>query len=287
VDLHPARALVFNLLKGSNMRNHLMSVALLSAIGAAGTGASPASAEPTKSTTIVLVHGAYAGSSSWNNVVAELTAKGYPVVAAANPLRSVKGDADYVSSIVKSIKGPVVLVGHSYGGAVIANAANGNDNVKGLVFVSGLAPEAGESAFDLVGRFPGSTLGGALAPDVLLSDGSKDSYIDQSKFWAQFCADVPEAEAINMAVTQRPVTEAALKEPAGQPAWKTLPSWFIYGSLDKNIPPAAHAFMAKRAGAKETVEVKGSSHVVMISHPREVVALIEQAASTKQAALAK
>lgn len=269
------------------MPNHIMTIALLGAVGVSVASALPASAEPTKSTTIILVHGAYAGSSSWNNVVAELVAKGYPVMAAANPLRSVKGDADYVSSLVKSVKGPVVLVGHSYAGSVIANAANGNDNVKGLVFVAGFAPESGESAFDLSGRFPGSTLGAALAPAVALSDGSKDTYIDQSKFWAQFAADVPEAEAVKMAATQRPVTEAALSEPAGQPAWKTVPSWFIYGSLDKNIPAAVHAFMAKRAGAKETIEVKGASHVVMISHPREVVAMIEKAALAKQAALAK
>lgn len=269
------------------MRNYIMGLALLSAIGVTGTAAPSAFAETTKATTIILVHGAYAGSSSWNNVVADLVAKGYPVIAAANPLRSVKGDADYVSSIVKAIKGPVVLVGHSYAGSVIANAANGNDNVKGLVFVAGFAPEAGESAIDLSGRFPGSTLGAALAPAVPLSDGNKDSYIEQSKFWAQFAADVPEAEAVKMAATQRPITEAALAELAGQPAWKTLPSWFIYGSLDKNIPAAVHAFMAKRAGAKETIEVKGASHVVMISHPREVVALIEQAASAKHAAFAK
>lgn len=269
------------------MRNHIMSVALLSAIGAAGAAASPAYAEPTKGTTIVLVHGAYAGSSSWNGVIADLVGKGYPVIAAANPLRSVKGDADYLSSIVKSIKGPVVLVGHSYAGSVVANAANGNDNVKGLVFVAGFAPEAGESAIDLSGRFPGSTLGAALAPAVPLSDGSKDSYIEPSKYWAQFAADVPEAEAVKMAATQRPITEAALAEPAGQPAWKTVPSWFIYGALDKNIPAAVHAFMAKRAGAKDTIEVKGASHVVMISHPREVAAMIEQAASAKHAALAK
>lgn len=268
------------------MRNRIMSVALLSAIGV-GTAAATASAEPTKGATIILVHGAYAGSSSWNNVVAELTTKGYSVIAAANPLRSVKGDADYVSSIAKSIRGPVVLVGHSYAGSVISNAAVGNDNVKGLVFVAGFAPEAGESAIDLSGRFPGSTLGAALSPSVALSDGNKDSYIDQSKFRAQFAADVPEADAISMAATQRPITEAALAEPAGQPAWKTVPSWFIYGSLDRNIPPAVHAFMAKRAGAKETVEVKGASHVVMISHAREVAAMIEQAASAKHAALAK
>lgn len=269
------------------MRKPIMGLAVLAAVSAAASASLPAMAEPTKATTIVLVHGAFAESASWNSVITDLVARGYPVVAAANPLRSVKGDADYVSSIVKSISGPVVLVGHSYAGSVISNAANGNDNVRALVFVAGFAPEAGESAADLSGRFPGGTLGAALAPAVAQSDGSKDVYIDQSKFHAQFAADVSAAEAVQMAATQRPILEAALGEKAGQPAWKTVPSWFIYGELDKNIPAAVHAFMAERAGAKKAIEVKGASHVVMISHPHEVSALIEQAASAKQAALAK
>jgi pimeloyl-ACP methyl ester carboxylesterase len=228
--------------------------------------------------TVVLVHGAFAGSSSWNNVVAKLLAEGYPVVAVANPLRGVKSDAIYVASLIDSITGPVILVGHSYGGNVISYAAVGKSQVKALVFVSGVAPDAGESASTLVGKFPGSTLGPTLAPPVVLADGSKDLYIMQDKYHAQFAADVPLKDSKLMAATQRPITEAALNESGGTPAWKTIPSWFLYGSLDKNIPPAVHAFMAKRAGAKRAVEVKGASHVVMISHPDALVKLIDEAA---------
>jgi pimeloyl-ACP methyl ester carboxylesterase len=231
--------------------------------------------------TVVLVHGAFAESSSWNGVAAQLLAQGHPVVAAANPLRGVKSDAAYVASILKSIAGPIVLVGHSYGGLVISAAASGNTNVTSLVYVAAFAPEAGESALDLSGRFPGSTLGPALAPPVALPDGGKDLSIQQEKFWAQFAADVSEDEAKLMAATQRPITEAALAEAAGEPAWKSLPSWFIYGDLDKNIPAAAHAFMAERAGSRETREIKGASHVVMISHPDDVAELILHAATAR------
>ena len=229
--------------------------------------------------TVVLVHGAFAESSSWNPVIAKLLAKGYPVVAVANPLRGVKSDASYVASMLDAISGPVILVGHSYGGNVISVAATGKSNVKALVYVSGLAPDLGESASALVGKFPGSTLGPTLAPPVTLADGSKDLYILQDKFHAQFAADVPAREAKLMAATQRPIVAAAFDEPAGAPAWKTIPSWFLYGSLDKNIPPAVHAFLAKRAGAKETVEVKGASHVVMMSHPDALLKLIDDAAA--------
>jgi pimeloyl-ACP methyl ester carboxylesterase len=229
--------------------------------------------------TVVLVHGAFAESSSWNRVSAKLLAKGYPVVAIANPLRSVKGDASYLASLLDSIHGPVILVGHSYGGTVITVAATGKSNVKALVYVSGLAPDLGETASGLVGKFPGSTLGPTLSPPVILADGSKDLYISQDKFHAQFAADLPANEAKLMAVTQRPIPEAAFNEPAGAPAWKTIPSWFLYASLDKNIPPAVHAFMAKRAGAKEAVEIKGASHVVMMSHPDALIKLIDAAAA--------
>jgi len=229
--------------------------------------------------TVVLVHGAFAESSSWNPVTAKLLAKGYPVVAVANPLRSVKGDASYLASLLDSIPGPVILVGHSYGGTVISVAATGKKNVKALVYVSGLAPDLGETASALVGKFPGSTLGPTLAPPVILADGSKDLYILQQKFHAQFAADLPAAEANLMATTQRPIPEAAFNEAAGEPAWKTIPSWFLYGSLDKNVPAAVHAFMAKRAAAKEIVEIKGASHVVMMSHPGALVKLIDDAAA--------
>jgi pimeloyl-ACP methyl ester carboxylesterase len=231
--------------------------------------------------TIILVHGAFAESASWNAVAGRLLHDGYQVLAVANPLRSVKTDAAYLSSIIQSEPGPVVLVGHSYGGAVISAAADPQGKVKALVFVSGLAPDIGESGGSIGARFPEGTLGQALAPPVLLADGSRDLYILPAKFWSQFAADVPKEEADEMAATQRPVTEAALNEPAVSAAWKTVPSWFIYGSLDKNIPPSAHAFMAHRAHARETIEIKGSSHVVMISHPAEVAALIERAAIAK------
>jgi pimeloyl-ACP methyl ester carboxylesterase len=235
---------------------------------------------PATKPTIVLVHGAFAESSSWNRVVKLLLAEGYPVVAAANPLRGLRSDSDYVATIFKSIDGPIVAVGHSYGGSVITNAAFGNSSVKALVYVAALAPDEGESAAAINGRFPGSTLGPTLALPIALPGGGKDLYIQQDKFPAQFSADVPKAEAKLMAATQRPVTELALTEASGPAAWKTIPSWFIFGSLDKNIPEAAHKFMAQRANAKETVELPGASHVVMVSQPNAVAALIKKAAQS-------
>lgn len=229
--------------------------------------------------TVVLVHGAFADSSSWNRVVTLLEKDGYPVVAVANPLRGVRSDGEYVARVVKTVKTPVVLVGHSYGGSVISDAAAGVGNVKALVFVAAFAPEKGESAVDLSSKFPGSTLAPTLADPVVLSGGEKDLYIDQSKFQAQFAADVPAAAARLMAVAQRPITDAALGEPAPEAAWKAIPSWFIYGDADKNIPPKTLQWMADRANSRKTVAVAGASHVVMISHPGEVAKLIEEAAA--------
>lgn len=228
--------------------------------------------------TVVLVHGAFADSSSWNGVVKILEKDGYSVVSAANPLRGVKSDAQSVASVLKSIKTPVILVGHSYGGPVISEAAYGTSNVKSLVFVAAFAPDVGETAAELSGRFPGGTLAPTLAAPVELADGGKDLYIQQDKFHDQFAADVPEEDARLMAAAQRPITVAALNEPATDPAWKTIPSWFVYGDKDKNIPPQAQAFMAERAHSKQTVVVKGASHVVMVSHPKTVAELIEKAA---------
>jgi pimeloyl-ACP methyl ester carboxylesterase len=233
--------------------------------------------------TIVLVHGAFAESASWNKVARNLRARSFPVIAVANPLRGVKSDAAYVAATVASVKGPVVLVGHSYGGSVISAAADGKANVKALVFVAAFAPEVGESALDLSGKFPGSTLGPALAPPVLLPDGGTELYILQDKFSKQFAADVPSAAASLMARSQRPITEDALREAAPAAAWKTVPSWFIYGDRDRNIPPAALAFMAERAGSMKTVVVKGGSHVVMISKPNAVSRLIVEAAEADAA----
>jgi pimeloyl-ACP methyl ester carboxylesterase len=242
----------------------------------AGATAQSKEAKPT----IVLVHGAFAESSSWDAVIARLTKDGYVAIAAANPLRSVASDASSVSAVVHSIKGPVVLVGHSYGGPVITGAANGNSNVKALVYVAGFMPDTGESAFTLSAKFPGSTLASALAP-VALPDGTQDLYIQPAKFHLQFAADVSDEQATLMASTQRPVTEAALTEPSGKAAWKTLPSYVIYGSEDRNIPPAVLHFMAERAHARKTIVIDGASHALMVSHPDEVTALIEEAASAK------
>ncbi|MDB5397408.1 MAG: Alpha/beta hydrolase, partial [Rhodospirillales bacterium] len=254
---------------------------VLSTIGALNMPMGIAAAATPESTkpTIVLIHGALADSSSWDGAISMLQADGYTVIAAPDPLRSLKSDSDYVSGIIKNVKGPVVLVGHSYGGSIITNAAIGADNVKALVYVAAYAPEAGENAFDLTGKYPGSTLPGALAVPIALADGAHDLYVQQDKFHPVFAADVPEKQAKLMAATQRPVTDVALKDASGAPAWKSIPSWFVYGSADKVIPPAAHAFMAQRAGAKETIVVRGASHVVMISHPSVVATLIEKAAA--------
>jgi pimeloyl-ACP methyl ester carboxylesterase len=256
----------------------LNKIILIGALMSSITGAAYAEQKPT----IVLVHGAFAESNSWDGVVKILEKDGYKVVGAANPLRGVKADADYVSSILSSIKEPVVLVGHSYGGSVISNAANGHSNVKGLVYVAAFAPEAGESAVELSGKFSGSTLAPTLAPPVDLTDGGKDLYIDQDKFHDQFAADVPQAQARLMAAAQRPIKDTALSEPAGNPAWKSVPSWFVYGDQDKNIPPAAQAWMAERAHSKQTVVIKGGSHVIMVSHPDIVSNLIENVATAPQ-----
>lgn len=228
--------------------------------------------------TIVLVHGAFAESSSWNNVLAPLIDEGYPVLAVANPLRGVAFDAAYLRAILSSITGAIVCVGHSYGGCVISNAATGNPSVKSLVFVGAFAPDEGESAAQLAGRYEGGTLGETLE-SVPLPDGTNDLYIRQEVYHQQFAADSSVADAVVMAATQRPVVEAALNEPSAQPAWRDIPSWFLFGSEDKNIPVAVHRFMAERAGSRETVELLGGSHTVAIPEAARVVDLIRKAAN--------
>lgn len=254
-------------------------IAMMIAGLAFAASSGPAAAAPRRqAATIVLVHGAFAESASWNQVAQRLQGDGFHVVAAANPLRGVQADAQYVGALAASIAGPVVLVGHSYAGSVISDPAAAPDNVRALVFVSAFAPDAGETALALTARFPGSSLGAALAAPVPLPDGSHDLYVDQQRFPGQFAADVPPRDAALMAATQRPVRDAALAEPSREPTWKRLPSRFIYGSADRNIPAAAMAFMAARAGARSTTVIPGASHVVMISHSGEVVATIEAAA---------
>jgi pimeloyl-ACP methyl ester carboxylesterase len=215
--------------------------------------------------TIVLVHGAFAESASWNRVIYPLITAGHRVVAVANPLRGVASDAAAVSDVVRAIDGPVVLVGHSYGGAVITNVDPDAGEIAALVYVAGFAPESGETCFSLSSMFPGSTLAGTLEP-VLRADGTTDLAIAQHRFRTQFCADVPAPEATLMATTQRPVTKEALLEPSGErPLWKELPSSFVFGELDRNIPAAVQRFMADRAGAQRAIDVPGASHALVIS----------------------
>jgi len=227
--------------------------------------------------TVVLVHGAFAESASWDGVIARLQGHGYKAVAAANPIRSVSGDADFLASILDAIEGPIVLVGHSYGGAVMSNAALGKGNVEALVFVGAFAPEEGENIGELSSRYPGATLGETLW-SVPLADGSTDLYIRQELYHRQFAEDVPAERTALMAVGQRPLRDVAVNEASGPPAWRSVPSWFVFGELDKNIPAASHRFMAERAGAREVVEIEGASHAVGVSHPEEVADIILRAA---------
>lgn len=221
---------------------------------------------------IVLVHGAFAESTSWTSIIEKLLAQSLDVTAVANPLRSLAGDAAYVRDVVDGIGGPVILVGHSYGGAVITEAAADNPAVVALVYVGAFAPAHQENAFDLSAKFPGSTLGAALNA-YPVSSGGNELAIRPDLFHDQFAADVPAAVAAVMATVQRPVTQAALVEglPTEQPAWTTLPSWFVFGDQDRNIPVELHRFMAERADARATTEIVGASHALSVSTPDAVV----------------
>ncbi|HET6989439.1 MAG TPA: alpha/beta hydrolase [Kribbella sp.] len=230
--------------------------------------------------TIVLVHGAFADASGWSGVAERLRDDGYPVLAPANPLRTLSGDADYIASVLASIEGPIILVGHSYGGAVITNAARGIANVKALVYISAFAPDEGEDIFALTGKFPGSLLPANTLtrtyPDGTPEPGV-DVYLSLQHFREVFAADVPARTTELMAVEQRPLALAAGNEASGaSPAWATIPSWYLAGRDDMAIPFAAQQFMAKRANS-HLVEVT-ASHVPMISKPGEVTDLIVDAA---------
>lgn len=260
------------------MRRLLNAAAMIAIALAWSTPVAAQSTDEPARPVIVLVHGAFAESSSWEPVISRLERDGFRVIAAANPLRGVANDSAAVAAIVRSVEGPVVLVGHSYGGTVITQAANGNGNVRALVYVAGFAPDRAESSLALSARFPGSTLGDALSR-VALPNGSEDLYIRSDRFHAQFAADLSPAQAAVMAATQRPVTLAALEEVSGEPAWRTVPTYMIYGSEDRNIPPRVMAFMAERARARRTVVVQGASHALMMSQPARVAEIIEEAAA--------
>jgi pimeloyl-ACP methyl ester carboxylesterase len=229
--------------------------------------------------TVVLVHGAFAESAGWDSVIGTLLEADVAVIAAANPLRGLASDARAIGDVVRSIDGPVVLVAHSYGGAVISNVDDGAGDIVGLVYVNGFAPASGENCFGLAGRFPGSMVGEATVRPVPRSDGTTDLYISADSFHEVFCADVPGPQAARMAATQRPATQEALVEPSGdRPLWSSVPSWFVIGEEDNIIPAALQRFQAERAGAQRTLELAGASHAALVSHPDAVVELILEAA---------
>jgi pimeloyl-ACP methyl ester carboxylesterase len=245
------------------------------------------------SSTLVLVHGAFAESASWNRMIHLMMGRdhrivapfhhGHRVIAVANPLRGLAADAASIADLVRTVDGPVVLVGHSYGGAVISNVPADAGDITGLVYVAGFAPGPEETCAALAAQFPGSTLSDTLQP-VPRTDGTTDLYITQDRFHAQFCADVPASDAALMAETQRPVTQEALTEPSGdQPLWRAVPSWFVFGEEDRSIPAAVQHFMAERAGARRTVAVPGASHAIAVSQPDIVAQVILQAAELRTA----
>jgi pimeloyl-ACP methyl ester carboxylesterase len=258
----------------------LLAVPALSAATPAGSAsaANATTASVTPSTprpTVVLVHGAFADSSSWDAVISRLERRGYPVIGVANPLRGLAGDSAYVSSVLDTIPGPVILVGHSYGGAVITDAAVGHPNVKALVYIAAFAPDQGESGLAILGEYPGSQLPPALT--VRPFPGGQDAYVNPADFRQVFAADVPAGKARLMAAGQRPVALAAFAEPSSTPAWKTIPSWFLVAGADHAIPPAAEQAMALRAGSHTEV-IRGASHAVLVSHPGATAHVIEAAA---------
>jgi len=230
--------------------------------------------------TIVLVHGAFAESASWDRVIDPLMEHGHAVVAAANPLRGLATDAAAVSDLVRTIDGPVVLVAHSYGGAVMSNVDPDAGDIVGLVYANAFAPDAGENCFQLAAMFPGSMLGEQTSRPVPRSDGTTDLYVASEPFHEIFCADLPAPRAALMCATQRPATQEALVEPSGErPLWKRVPSWFLIGEQDHTIPAALQHFMAERAGARRTVEIPGASHAAAVSNPGPAAELILQAAA--------
>jgi pimeloyl-ACP methyl ester carboxylesterase len=237
------------------------------------------------SCTIVLVHGAFAESASWDGVIEPLEAEGHRVIAAANPLRGLATDAAAVSDLVRTIEGPVILVAHSYGGAVISNVDYDAGEIAGLVYVNGFAPESGENCFQLAAMFPGSMLGEETARPVSRSDGTTDLYVAPDSFHDIFCQDVSAQQAALMAVTQRPATQEALVEPSGEnPLWKRVPSWFLIGEEDRIIPAALQRYMAERARAQRTVAVEGASHGMPVSRPDATVHPVLEAAALRVAA---
>lgn len=270
---------------GATLAGLAAATVLTQSAQATDVAATSSAAKPT----VVLVHGAWSDASSWKGVTKRLQADGYKVTAPAVPLRGLSGDANYLADYLKTISGPIVLVGHSYGGSVITQAAAGNSHVSALVYVAAFAPDKGENASALTAKFPGSHISDdasaqiptALNPVPFNDNGTTnvDLYIKADKFRDVFLSDsVSSSQAAVLAAAQRPVTPQALGEPTGTPAWKTIPSWYLVAGNDHLIPPAAERFMAQRAHA-HTSEVD-APHDVLLTNPSTVSHVIEQAART-------
>ncbi|WP_197700307.1 alpha/beta hydrolase [Micromonospora echinaurantiaca] len=259
-----------------------IGVATVPLVAAAPAAASRStSGQDASKPTIVLVHGAFADASGWAAVTKRLLGCGYPVHAPANPLRGLHSDAEYLRMFLSTITGPVVLVGHSYGGAVITNAAVGSHNVKALVYIAAYALDEGEAvaaANDLGGGHSDLINHVVLRPFPGAGEGDADGYIDRAHFRRLFAADLPATQAAVMATAQRPAALSTLLTPSGVPGWKTIPSWYVVAKDDQTIPPQAQRVMAARAQAR-TTEVR-SSHVPMISRPDAVTHIIVTAATT-------
>jgi pimeloyl-ACP methyl ester carboxylesterase len=233
--------------------------------------------------TIVLVHGAWADASGFTGQIRALKDRGFRAIGFANPLRALADDARYLADFLRSLTGPLVLVGHSYGGAVISAAATGNEQVKALVFFSGWMPDEGESIAQVFEKnSEGSLVGPAIRPLPFTgpegSEGGQDLYLDPEEFHAAFAADVDRGTSDVMAATQRPWTGAAFGEPSGPPAWKTLPCWYLLCTEDRAIPAALQRFMAERANAR--IQEVSASHASMVSQPEAATQIILQAAES-------
>ncbi len=258
----------------------LSAVVLLLASGSF-TQASAKSRTPAAKPTVVLVHGAWANGSSWDGVVARLQRDGYTVDVPSNPLRGVASDSAYLASYLKTVPGPIILAGHSYGGMVITNAATGNPAVKALVYIDAFIPAQGETLLQLAGAKPGSTLADPttafnFVPFTGAAGADTDLYVKPSVYRQDFGADLSVQQDAILAATQEPLAASALQETSGPPAWKTIRSFALIGTQDMVLPPAEQVFMAARAHAT-VVKIK-ASHLGLISHPDTVARLIERAA---------
>ncbi len=261
-----------------------LAVAVLAFLPSLPGSANAAPASVGAKPTIVLEHGAWADASSWAEVVQRLQADGYTVDAPPNPLAGLASDSAYLADFLKTVPGPIVLVGHSYGGAVITNAATGNPQVKALVYIDAFIPAKGETIFKLVAGKPGSCLTAKptdvfnFAPYPGSPKGDFMIYLKPAVFVSCFTNGLPAAEGSILAASQRPAALSGFATPSGVPAWKTIPSWSLIGTDDKAIPPAEQLFMSNRAHAHITEIV--APHLSMIAQPDAVVTMIRQAAQT-------